>query len=90
MAPPARSRRIQATRHTRGGDAYLLLTEDVGPPEMGIVVRLRMPLSVLAGMRAVQPGAGTEREVEADVLVGQDGRARAIRFVNETLIPGGK
>ncbi len=86
---PARSRRNHAVAHHTAADTYFLLTEDASPPEMGIVVRVTMPLSVLAGA-GLTPRAGNEPEVKADVLVGQDGRARAIRFINETLTPGGK
>jgi hypothetical protein len=86
---PARPQTHRA-RRTAVSDTFLLLTDDVAPPEMGIVVRVRMPLSALAAAIPAEPRAGAEPQIEADVLVGQDGRARAIRFVNQTLPSGGK
>jgi hypothetical protein len=53
----------------------------LAPYERAEVVRMQLPVSALmaAGLRvgAVDPGA----QVMADVLVGQDGRARALRLV---------
>jgi hypothetical protein len=71
-------------------DPYLLLTEDASRPEMGMVVRVRLPLSVLTTFGDMPSNSRTSPEIEADVLVGQDGRARAIRFVSQTLTPGRK
>jgi hypothetical protein len=54
----------------------------LAPYERAEVVRMRLPVAALvaAGLpvRNVDPGA----DVEADVLVGQDGRARALRLVS--------
>jgi hypothetical protein len=90
---PGASRRPHPVRRRAESNPYFLLTPDVGPPEMGMVVRVRMPLSMLTTAAGTVPADAAEPEVEADVLVGQDGRARAVRFVNQTLTrltPGGK
>ncbi len=68
---------------------YFLLTADPTPPELGIVVRVTVPLSMLTGDAGPMGSLG-EPGIEADVLVGQDGRPRAIRFVNQTQPIGGK
>jgi len=90
---PGASRRLHPVRRRAESNPYFLLTPDVGPPEMGIVVRVRMRLSMLTAVAGPVPADAAEPEVEADVLVGQDGRARAVRFVNQILTrptPGGK
>jgi len=90
---PGASRRPHPVRRRTESNPYLLLTPDVGPPEMGIVVRVRMRLSMLTAIAGPVPADAAEPEVEADVLVGQDGRARAVRFVNQIVArpaPGGK
>ncbi len=74
----------------RATDEYYLVTEDATPVEMGMVVRVRMRLSALTRGAVVESHAAAEPEVEADVLVGEDGRARAVRFVNQTQTTGGK
>jgi hypothetical protein len=69
--------------------AYFLQTADSTPPEIGVVVRVKVPLSWLTG----DPGptfGGDEPAIDFDVLVGQDGRPRAILFVNPTQPIGGK
>ncbi len=71
--------------------AFFVLTADAVPPEMGIIVRVKVPLSILAGVPSTAVAVGVEpAEVEADVLVGQDGRPHAIRFVSQTPPIGGK
>ena len=47
---------------------------DSEPVSAGIVVRVKLPRSVLFD-------EGTAGEVEADVLLGDDGRAHAVRFI---------
>jgi hypothetical protein len=50
--------------------------------ESGSIVRVELPMGILPayGIDVVPEDAA--RVVEADVLVGQDGQPRAIRFVN--------
>ena len=64
---------------------FTTLPGAVGLPELesGSVVRIALPVGALPeyGLEIVTDGAKTI--VEADVLVGQDGMARAIRLVGE-------
>jgi hypothetical protein len=48
--------------------------------ESGQLVRMELPATVLPLLGIVPPMAVTTETVEADVLVGQDGLARAVRF----------
>jgi len=84
------SPRSRAFRHRPAINQYFLLTTDVNPPEIGIVVRIKVPLSMVTTRPATLPADAADPQLEADVLVGQDGRPRAIRFVNQTVTPGGK
>lgn len=54
----------------------LLHSPGLPPSEAYSVVRVRIPLSALA----VVPGTAEGGTIEADLLVGEDGLARAIRF----------
>ena len=54
----------------------LLHSPGLPPSEAYSVVRVRIPLSALA----VVPGTTESGTIEADLLVGEDGLARAIRF----------
>jgi hypothetical protein len=54
-----------------------------GPPlESGSVIRVSLPVSVLPAL-GLWPPPSAGSEVPADVLVGQDGFARAVRLVPE-------
>lgn len=60
---------------------FFLLTDSALPLERGQLLRVRVPAST---MRAVGLPVNPERwaeRVDADVLVGEEGMARAIRFV---------
>lgn len=50
------------------------------PLESGELVRMDLPVSVLPSL-GVAPPAGHVTAVTADVVIGQDGLARAVRFV---------
>jgi hypothetical protein len=50
--------------------------------ESGTIVRLELSLASLPSYGVDITRAGTDRPVEADILVGQDGQARAIRLVS--------
>ena len=54
----------------------LLSSPGLSPSSSYSVVRVRIPLSAFA----VVPGTQQEGSIEADLLVGEDGLARAIRF----------
>jgi hypothetical protein len=50
--------------------------------ESGVIVRVALPAAALPSYGIDISPASSDRPVEADVLVGQDGVARAIRLVN--------
>jgi hypothetical protein len=54
----------------------LLTSRSLSPSSAYSVVRVRIPLSAFA----VVPGTEQDGSIEADLLVGEDGLARAIRF----------
>lgn len=74
------------TDEGRGGEPleFIALPTAVGLPtlESGRIVRLDVPMGVLPayGLEVAPDDMG--RVVQADVLVGQDGQPRGIRFVN--------
>jgi hypothetical protein len=49
--------------------------------ESGEIIRLELSLASLPAYGVDISGAGVDRPVQADVLVGQDGQPRAIRLV---------
>lgn len=64
---------------------YFLPLDDYEPIEMGVVVRVQLPESLFGspGMPLAADQSG--ESIEADILIGEDGSARAIRFVLENL-----
>ena len=60
----------------------LLNSPGLSPSSSYSVVRVRIPLSAFA----VVPGTEHEGSIEADLLVGEDGLARAIRFNEADLV----
>ena len=69
---------------------FITLPAAIGLPdfESGVIVRMELPQGALPayGLEIV-PGA--KMPVEADLLIGQDGQARAIRLVNRSLTRSG-
>jgi hypothetical protein len=59
-------------------------TEPLQPNERAAVMRVDVPVAafIAAGFRIAAPDPGAS--IKADLLVGEDGRARAIRPVNFT------
>ena len=53
--------------------------------ESGAIVRMELPVASLPAYGVDISAGGANQPVEADVLVGQDGRARAIRLVTNSL-----
>jgi len=51
------------------------------PMESAIVIRVRIRPAELSSMGVAVPAAASTAKVQADVLVGQDGVARAVRLV---------
>ena len=79
---PARNRRAPASRVVRPV-GFVTLPGAAGLPdfESGQIIRLEIPLASLPsyGIEILPDAQGTP--VAADLLVGQDGQARAIRLV---------
>ena len=88
-APPGSAepapRGATGTRAMPGRAVFpLLYGDDLSGLEAGRVVRVRLPGTALASFGVpVSEERRTER-VEAEVLLGEDGLARAIRFERET------
>lgn len=82
---PRRSRAAHrvAAVETEATTEFFLLTDDAQhvPLESGQVVRVELPLSSLVPAEASAGDETAHRMVKADLLIGQDGLARAIRFV---------
>jgi hypothetical protein len=83
---PAREAASLAAAPTRvdvGAEPFVgllpLLDQEIGALRLARV-RLRGPAATLLGLDGRLPAAGPEGFVEADVLLGEDGLARAIRF----------
>ena len=78
---PIAMRLQQATPASVASTAFYALPNAGDPLEFGAVVRVRLPRSAmrLAGL-PVNEERLAER-IQADVLLGQDGTARAVRFV---------
>jgi hypothetical protein len=80
-APPRRAARTDQAR----GIEFVLIPAAVGLPalESASIVRIELPLSVLPSYGLEILPEAKRSQVEADVLVGQDGQPRGIRLVPE-------
>jgi hypothetical protein len=77
VAPtPVASESPEAAPPAVGAFQPLLNAPGLSPSSSYSVVRVRIPLSAFA----VIPGTQQDASIEADLLVGEDGLARAIRF----------
>jgi hypothetical protein len=76
---PSRPARGRATAET--GDAFIALSSGSYPLGDGMVVRVEVPRSAPTLVGLPIPGGDVSGTVTADVVLGQDGMARAIRFV---------
>jgi hypothetical protein len=85
-----RGSRASTTPAAVNDGAFIVLPAAIGLPdfESGVIVRMELPQAALPayGLEIV-PGA--KMPVEADLLIGQDGQARAIRLVNRSLTRSG-
>jgi hypothetical protein len=76
----------QKRRHKPDADPSPFLpipyTQPLGPGERAEVVRMEMPVAALiaAGFHVATSDAGAE--ASADVMIGEDGRARAVRLIS--------
>ena len=60
---------------------FIPVVYDPEPIERGSVVRVRLPRSALATFGFPVNEQRAEEPIKADVLLGEDGLARAVRFV---------
>ncbi len=84
--PPAPMRRAARRHHADEAEIatdYLPLTyvADSAAPESGLVMRVKVPRSTLVSLGVPMNLARADELVKADVVIGDDGLARAIRFV---------
>lgn len=86
------SSRRQGRRHSLGqgpaipkevGTRFFPLVEEdeMAPLESGLLVRVEVPASTLISLGLPVTAESINRPVQADLLLGQDGLARAIRFL---------
>jgi hypothetical protein len=85
------SRRMQgrltsSPRRAASEGGFITLPAAVGLPdfESGVIVRMELPQSALPAY-GLEIFPESKTPVEADLLIGQDGQARAIRLVNRSL-----
>jgi hypothetical protein len=90
--PPARTLRAAHRKPARPksppvGESREVVTEfipviyDPEPVEHGRMVRVRLPRSALAAFGLPMNEQRSEETIQADVVLGEDGLARAVRFV---------
>jgi hypothetical protein len=60
---------------------FIPIVFDPEPIERGHIVRIRLPRSALATFGIPMNEERAEEAIRADVLLGEDGLARAVRFV---------
>lgn len=60
---------------------FIPIMYDPEPIERGQIVRIRLPRSALATFGIPMNEDRAEEAIRADVLLGEDGLARAVRFV---------
>ena len=79
----AARQRGSATGGRGAFDDFMLLPVASGLPalESGVIVRIELPVSALPAYGVEVISDIPKNRVEADLLVGQDGQARAIRFI---------
>jgi hypothetical protein len=71
-------------------ERYVLSGDEIAAPDMGMVVRVKVPVSFPAIGNAVSDSGRLYQEIEADVLVTQDGRPYAIWLIQDSRTPGRK
>jgi hypothetical protein len=64
------------------GFTQLPYAPELGPEEQAEMVRVQMPREALTSMGIPMDGQNSDEQIQADVLVGMDGTARAIRVAN--------
>ncbi len=72
---------MSAAGRQRSGFIALPYAQSEVPLEQPVIVRIQIPVSELGGMVMPVSPASKAQRVNADLLVGQDGVARAVRLV---------
>jgi hypothetical protein len=69
---------------------FVALPAAIGLPdfESGVIVRMELPVAALPSY-GIEVVSDSKTPVEADLLIGQDGQARAIRLVNRVTTRSG-
>lgn len=82
VPPRRKARHAPATQQDEMLPFYSLIGDGlVAPLESGRIVRVEVPAATLISYGVPLTGEAMSEQVEADLLVGQDGLARAIRFL---------
>jgi hypothetical protein len=93
LRPRPRPRPARQARNTRTitPEGFIALPAALGLPdfESGEIVRLEIPIASLPTYGIEIPEGSRGVQVEADLLVGQDGQPRAIRVLRSLDAPGG-
>jgi hypothetical protein len=81
-APPLKAESEAEHREAREVvTEFMPVVYDPEPLERGLVVRVRLPRSALAAFGLPVNEQHAEEPIKADVVLGEDGLARAVRFV---------
>jgi hypothetical protein len=72
---------LRAPKTVDTGFIPVPFVEPIGPTETAQVVRVRMPVGALAKWGMPVRAANLNQSIDADVVLGEDGLARAVRFV---------
>jgi hypothetical protein len=87
MPPDARPVASSATEPAETATPFLPLGGATLPPADGYIVRLELPRAALVqfglGQAETLPASSSTNTLLADVLVGEDGVARGVRFVHQ-------
>jgi hypothetical protein len=86
-APPPRKIAVSPSGQTPAVEVamnfYRLPDADILPPlDSAVIVRVRLPISSLRLMGVAVNEDRASESVQADLLLGQDGLARGVRFIN--------
>jgi hypothetical protein len=77
--------KIQKRRHTPDADPPFLpipYTQPLQPGERAEVVRMLMPVAALIAAGFPVATSDASAEASADVIIGEDGRARAVKLIS--------
>ena len=82
-APKSQTIRSVPARRAKGSVSFYALpsASELPPVENAMVVRVQLPMSSLRLMGLLVSEESSAERIQADVLVGQDGLARGVRFV---------